>query len=139
MKRIHVLSLLACTFLVACSTFEQRNEQKEKAAPSARFGYPGDTPNPEPEAPVERHDQTSITETAPPEPTPPPVVAVVKPTPPPAPPVEKAENKMGIVVPGKQGFVKSPYSPESGLVDVRGYPPNTEVRDPYTGKIFLVP
>jgi hypothetical protein len=43
-----------------------------------------------------------------------------------------------VPVPGKQGFVRSPYSPDK-MTDVRGYAPGTEVKDPYTGKIFLVP
>jgi hypothetical protein len=42
-------------------------------------------------------------------------------------------------VPGKPGFVTSPYAPYQGYVDVRGYAPGTEVKDPYTGKTFLVP
>jgi len=42
-------------------------------------------------------------------------------------------------VAGKPGFVTSPYMPNSGYVDVRGFPPGTEVKDPYSGKIFLVP
>lgn len=41
-------------------------------------------------------------------------------------------------VEGKPGFVKSPFG-GAGIVDVRGYPPGTEVKDPYTGKVFLVP
>ena len=45
----------------------------------------------------------------------------------------------GIPVPNKQGFVTSPYAPKSGYVDVRGFPSGTEVKDPYTGKIFLTP
>ena len=45
----------------------------------------------------------------------------------------------GIPVPGKQGLVTSPFSPDSGYIDVRGFPPGTEVTDPYTGKIFLTP
>lgn len=45
----------------------------------------------------------------------------------------------GIPVPNKAGFVTSPYAPRSGYVDVRGFPSGTEVKDPYSGKIFLTP
>ncbi len=45
----------------------------------------------------------------------------------------------GTPVPGKQGLVTSPFSPDNGYVDVRSFPPGTEVKDPYTGKIFLTP
>ncbi len=42
-------------------------------------------------------------------------------------------------VPGKAGFVFSPYEQYKGYIDVNGYPPGTEVKDPYSGKSFLVP
>jgi hypothetical protein len=45
----------------------------------------------------------------------------------------------GTPVPGKQGFVTSPYSPNSGYIDVRGFAPGTPVKDPYSGKVFLTP
>jgi hypothetical protein len=45
----------------------------------------------------------------------------------------------GIPVPNKPGFVTSPYAPKSGYVDVRGFPSGSEVKDPFTGKIFLTP
>jgi hypothetical protein len=47
--------------------------------------------------------------------------------------------RYGIPVPGKKGFVTSPYSPESGYIDVRGFQPGTPVKDPYSGKIILTP
>lgn len=45
----------------------------------------------------------------------------------------------GQLVPGKPGFVTSPYASTMGYVDVRGYPSGTKVRCPYTQKDFLVP
>jgi hypothetical protein len=45
----------------------------------------------------------------------------------------------GVPVPNKPGFVVSPYSPNTGYVDIRGFPSGTEVKDPYTGKVFLTP
>jgi cell division septation protein DedD len=43
------------------------------------------------------------------------------------------------VVPGKPGYVFSPYDPSGGYVDVNGYTSGSKVKDPYSGKIFLVP
>lgn len=51
----------------------------------------------------------------------------------------KRDVPYGIPVPGKQGFVTSPFAPEAGYVDVRKFPPGTEVRDPFSGKIFRAP
>ena len=45
----------------------------------------------------------------------------------------------GKPVPGKPGYVFSPYDKSGGYVDVTGFAPGQKVKDPYTGKIFLVP
>jgi hypothetical protein len=52
--------------------------------------------------------------------------------------VAKGDFPYGIPVPGKKNLVESPFSPGK-YVDVEGFAPGTEVKDPYTGKIFLVP
>lgn len=51
----------------------------------------------------------------------------------------RADLPYGVPVPGRAGFVFSPYSPSGGYVDVRGFPSGTAVKDPYTGKLFLTP
>jgi hypothetical protein len=52
---------------------------------------------------------------------------------------QKTELPYGTPVAGKPGLVTSPFAPDSGYVFVIGFPPGTEVEDPYTGKIFLTP
>jgi len=51
----------------------------------------------------------------------------------------KTNLPYGTPVPGKQWLVTSPFAPDSGYIDVTGFPPGTEVEDPYTGKVFLTP
>lgn len=52
---------------------------------------------------------------------------------------DKADLPYGTPVAGKPGFVTSPFAPDAGYVQVLGFPPGTQVEDPYTGKIFLTP
>jgi hypothetical protein len=56
-------------------------------------------------------------------------------------PPEKAKGDLpyGIPVSGQKGIVTSPFLPEGGYIDVSSYPPGSAVKDPYTGKVFLVP
>lgn len=51
----------------------------------------------------------------------------------------RASLPYGTPVAGKPGFVTSPYAPKDGYVDLRGFPPGTEVKCPYTGKLFRAP
>ena len=78
-----------------------------------------------------------------PPPTPTPSAATTQPPVRPAsvPPTKnsKLDIPYAIPVPNKPGFVTSPYAPKAGYVDVRGFASGTEVKDPYSGKIFLTP
>jgi hypothetical protein len=117
------------------------------------IAHPGQKPKPKPTPPNKRPKTKGTGQNEadyPPSPTPPP-----PPTPTPAAtlsqlPVRpasapsqsknpKRDIPYGIPVPNRPGFVTSPYSPNSGYVDVRGFPSGTEVKDPYSGKTFLTP
>jgi len=52
----------------------------------------------------------------------------------------KAGLPYGIPVPGRKGMVTSPYTPDDEkYIDVTGFASGSMVKDPYTGKFFLVP
>jgi hypothetical protein len=52
----------------------------------------------------------------------------------------KAGLPYAVPVPGRKGMVTSPYVPEDGkYIDVTSFPSGSIVKDPYTGKFFLVP
>lgn len=58
----------------------------------------------------------------------------------PLPPEPVAEEApLGECVPGKPGYVISPYSPKAGYVDVNGMAPGSLAKDPFSGKTFRVP
>jgi hypothetical protein len=114
------------------------------------IAHPQHTPTPRPSmrkntAPVKPNgNQPTVPPEAPPAipsatpiPTPTPVSARVAGSVPPT--KSRRDMPYGIPVPGKPGFVTSPFAPKSGYVDVRGFPSGTEVKDPYTGKVFLTP
>ena len=51
----------------------------------------------------------------------------------------QAEFPTAKLVPGKPGYVFSPFDPKKRYVDVSGYTPGSKVKDPWTDKIFIVP
>jgi hypothetical protein len=65
----------------------------------------------------------------------------LEPTPAPTPPPQAAATDLpyGTSIPGRAGFVNSPYAAKHQLVDVTGLPTGMEVKCPYTGKLFRVP
>lgn len=126
------VGLIALLALAACESDQQQHRKHGN-----KFGYQGTEPqtlNPPPGPVPTEADTTTTTTNEPPPPPPPSVKTTTINNPPP-----RKDYPYGTPVQGKPGFVTSPHAPYSGYVDVRGFPPGTEVKDPYTGKIFLVP
>jgi hypothetical protein len=128
------LALIGLLALSSCEIDEPPVRTTRRTAP--RYPNPQQTQYPAPQQPFDETAQAPPTTTTPPVDT-----APTEPTSAPAPtapPTAKGDYPYGVPVPGKPGFVRSPYSPDK-MTDVRGYAPGTEVKDPYTQKIFLVP
>lgn len=129
MKRFLVPAALALTLTLfgACVDAPPRRPAKKSG-----FHPPPPTDSPTNVAPEEQPPPTTTdTKPAPTDAKPP--------SPVPEPPVKVGEIPYAKPVPGKPGFVFSPYDQYKGYIDVRGFPPGTEVKDPYSGKSFLVP
>jgi hypothetical protein len=129
MKSLLSILLLTGFVLAACE------EEPPPRAHQRVARYPVTEPAPYPP------EQQPFNPNAPGAATPAPETAPAMPTPTAAPPTRGAargDHPYGIPVPGKPHVVESPFSPGK-YVDVEGFPPGTEVKDPYTGKIFLVP
>ncbi|MEP7014277.1 MAG: hypothetical protein ABI925_02450 [Verrucomicrobiota bacterium] len=135
MKLSLLLALLTALFISSCDEVDQppSRVRHQTAKYPATAGQPQQYPPQQqpfnPNAPPPVTTTTTTTETAS--------------APPPAPPAAptkaaKGDHPYGIPVPGKPHVVESPFSPGK-YVDVEGFPPGTEVKDPYTGKVFLVP
>jgi hypothetical protein len=115
------------------------------------IAHPGQSKKAPPKSPAKKPKTKGNEQTTEYPPTPPPIIpptptATATTSQPPVRPASAPPNKSsrrdipyGIPVPNKPGFVTSPYSPKAGYVDVRGFPSGTEVKDPYSGKIFLTP
>jgi hypothetical protein len=124
MKFTLSLAFVAVFALTACE-IDEPPRRTANNRPVPRYPNPQQSQYPAPQQPPPTTPPTDIAAS-----TPPPA--------PSAPPTAKGDYPYGVPVEGKPGFVRSPYSPDK-MTDVRGYAPGTEVKDPYTQKIFLVP
>lgn len=150
---IRILGVSSCAALISCGGVDTEDDEDVQkagysldAAPSGQNRYlagPGNLP------PGETTSTTTTTETTTTEPVQPPVEStttttttspVVSSTPPSTAPASTAPS-YGSPVPGRRGFVYPPgvESKPENMVDVRDFTPGQKVRDPRTGKIFLVP
>ncbi len=105
-------------------------------APQRQVAVTERTREPEPEAtptPAPRVTSRSSTSTPPPEPEAKTSASSRSNV------AEKSSLPYAKPVPGKPGYVFSPYDKNGGYVDVTGFAPGSKVKDPYSGKVFLVP
>ncbi|MEP6603918.1 MAG: hypothetical protein ABJB69_08225 [Spartobacteria bacterium] len=130
MKYLPSLLMFTGLLISSCDTVDEPPQRVKRVAKYPAEGqpqqYPPQTqpfnPNGAPQTDQPREETTAS--------APAPAAATTKPS--------KGDYPYGIPVPGKAHLVESPFSPGK-YVDVEGFPPGTEVKDPYTQKIFLVP
>ena len=106
-------------------TETKKKTRGSRRPPSRESNVPEPTPGPPQEASKPPKEEPSIPAVLP---------ALAAP-----PGKAKGDMPYGIPVPGRKGLIMSPYLPEGNYIDVRAFAPGSAVKDPYTGKIFLVP
>jgi hypothetical protein len=139
--RTALSAVLVVSSIVLLSGCETETRQSTHHLLGHPVGNPKVMPSPTPAIGVPNASPTPSTGQvgATPSPTPKEAAPTPSPTPATTSSGESGNIPYGIPVPGKPGFVTSPFSPGAGYIDVRGFPPNSEAKDPYTGKIFRVP
>ena len=158
MNLLRLSGVVSCLALTSCAALFPIGSDEEKERkngngysldnpPNGQSRYMGEprTDAPEQQPPVTPDPNAPPVDpnaTPPVQPQPLPTPTEVAPAPPvtPKPPVP-AQAAYGKMVPGRVGFVYPPgveAKPEN-MVDVRGFSPGEKVRDPRTGKVFLVP
>jgi hypothetical protein len=133
-RLLHTLTLLAILLIAGCADTETPAKKKTAGVPTTPDSQfttdPSQTNAPADGTLADTNAMATNVVTSPANPFA---------TPTPVPVAAPRDPPYGTPVPGKPGFVTSPHSPTAGYVDVRGFPPGSEVKDPYSGKIFLVP
>ncbi len=129
LSRLALLAIVIGGFS-ACGTYEEPVQQNRWGYGSTQFEGPAG-PQPPVGPPIDSTPQTDVTQQ--------PITSIPAPVTPPPPPVNESVP-WGIPIEGKPGYIRSPFSPTAGQIDVRGFPPGTEVKDPYNpGKLIMVP